>query len=77
MGSSLRLADVADPGVPVLSIHSEDDEVVPFTQAQALRGRLARVDAVDLTGVDHMMTDRAVPKTLAGTIATWLGKTYE
>ena len=77
MVSSLRLADVADPGVPVLSIHSEDDEVVPFTQAQALRGRLARVDAVDLTGVDHMMTERAVPKTLAGTIATWLGKTYE
>lgn len=77
MVSSLRSADVADPGVPVLSIHSEDDEVVPFTQAQALRGRLARVDAVDLTGVDHMMTDRAVPKRLAGTIATWLGKTYE
>ena len=65
--------EIADPGVPVLSIHSDTDEVVAFSEARALRSRLAHATPVDLHGVDHMITDRNLPKTLAQTITTWLG----
>lgn len=65
--------EIADPGVPVLSIHSDTDEVVAFSEARALRSRLAHATPVDLHGVDHMITDRNLPKILAQTITTWLG----
>jgi len=65
--------EVADPGVPVLSIHSDTDEVVDFSEATALRSRLAHVTPVDLHGVDHMITDRKIPTNLARTISEWLG----
>lgn len=65
--------EVRDPGVRVLSIHSDTDEVVAFSEARALRSRLAHATPVDLHGVDHMITDRNLPKILAQTITTWLG----
>lgn len=65
--------EVRDPGVRVLSIHSDTDEVVHFAESGALRGRLAYATHIDLHRVDHMITDRKIPKFLAQTITTWLG----